>query len=271
MCSAYWSASATPGLVFAVQGRWRHKLCPTLGFSEGETRTLTYWGVPYGTLLFSSAKVTGRASNHAARQGNGAIAFGIKIPHLRYVGMLTRVLQSRYGAGLTTLPPSKERRPGLLFAPIHTSAWKGVPRSSVACRLGPESPSRRTRQKLGQLGPRPPASPRILPWAMSGARLSLLGLHRNKKPLLPVDGGASVTIKPTASTSPSFCQNRVEYPFAGTPARPDLRLFLFGLESGDEHLFGPLGGLQVVLEHGTEELDELLVALRLGVLHLRLE
>jgi hypothetical protein len=30
---------------------------------------------------------------------------------------------------------------------------------------------------------------------------------------------------------------------------------LLALEAGNEHLFGPLGGLQVVLQHSVEELN----------------
>ena len=43
-------------------------------------------------------------------------------------------------------------------------------------------------------------------------------------------------------------------------------LFLLALETGDEHLFGPLGSLQIVLQHGVEELHKLLVALGFGIL-----
>ncbi|HZF57072.1 MAG TPA: hypothetical protein VEZ19_01200 [Rubrobacter sp.] len=49
-----------------------------------------------------------------------------------------------------------------------------------------------------------------------------------------------------------------------TRARPSLLLLV--LEPGDEHLLGPLGGLQVVLQDAPEEIDQLLVAILLGVL-----
>ena len=49
------------------------------------------------------------------------------------------------------------------------------------------------------------------------------------------------------------------------PCAPGL-LLLFVLEAGDEHLLGPLGGRQVILEDPIKELHEFLVALRLGVL-----
>ena len=39
-------------------------------------------------------------------------------------------------------------------------------------------------------------------------------------------------------------------------------LLLLALEAWDEHLLGPLGSLQVVLEDPAEEIHELLVALR---------
>jgi hypothetical protein len=48
-------------------------------------------------------------------------------------------------------------------------------------------------------------------------------------------------------------------------------LFLLALEAGDEHLFGPLGSLQIVLQHGVEELHKLLVALGFGILDVSLE
>ena len=48
-------------------------------------------------------------------------------------------------------------------------------------------------------------------------------------------------------------------------------LFLLALEAGDEHLFGPLGGLQVVLQHGAKELNELLVTIGFGILDVSLE
>ena len=41
------------------------------------------------------------------------------------------------------------------------------------------------------------------------------------------------------------------------PARQNA-LLLLALEAGDEHLLGPLGSLQVVLQHGIDELNELL-------------
>src|SRR5918998_3804597 len=48
-------------------------------------------------------------------------------------------------------------------------------------------------------------------------------------------------------------------------------LLLLALEAGNEHLLGPLGSLQVILEHGAEEIHELLVALRLSILDVSLE
>jgi hypothetical protein len=53
-------------------------------------------------------------------------------PFWVYVG-LTLVLQFHYGAGYASFPPSKERRPGLLLAFIHPSAWKGCS-ANFACR-----------------------------------------------------------------------------------------------------------------------------------------
>jgi hypothetical protein len=50
---------------------------------------------------------------------------------------------------------------------------------------------------------------------MSEAHLSLLGLHRNKKAAPRVEGGASVTIKPTSSTA-----LLVYHEWVGTPHRP---------------------------------------------------
>ena len=41
---------------------------------------------------------------------------------------------------------------------------------------------------------------------------------------------------------------------------------MLALEAGDEHLFGPLCSLQIVLEHSVEERYELLVALGFGIL-----
>src|SRR5215216_1647236 len=48
-------------------------------------------------------------------------------------------------------------------------------------------------------------------------------------------------------------------------------LLLLALEAGDEHLFGPLCSLQIVLEHSVEERYELLVALGFGILDVGLE
>ena len=48
-------------------------------------------------------------------------------------------------------------------------------------------------------------------------------------------------------------------------------LLLLALEAGDQHLLGPLGGPQVVLQDPLEEPRELPVALRLGVPDERLE
>jgi hypothetical protein len=46
---------------------------------------------------------------------------------------------------------------------------------------------------------------------------------------------------------------------------------LLALEAGYEHLLGPLGGLQIILEHGAEEVHELLIALCLGILDVGLQ
>jgi hypothetical protein len=46
---------------------------------------------------------------------------------------------------------------------------------------------------------------------------------------------------------------------------------LLALEAGNEHLLGPLGGLQIVLEHGVEELLKVLDALGFGILELGFE
>jgi hypothetical protein len=46
---------------------------------------------------------------------------------------------------------------------------------------------------------------------------------------------------------------------------------LLALEAGDKHLFGPLGSLQIVLQHGVEELNELLLALCLRILDVGLQ
>src|ERR687893_2821509 len=48
-------------------------------------------------------------------------------------------------------------------------------------------------------------------------------------------------------------------------------LLLFVLEAGDEHLLGPLGGLQVVLQDAPEEVHQLLIAILLGVLDVGLQ
>ncbi len=50
-----------------------------------------------------------------------------------------------------------------------------------------------------------------------------------------------------------------------------LLLLLLALEAGNEHLLGPLGGPQVVLQDAVKELHQLLVALLLGVLDVGLE
>jgi hypothetical protein len=46
---------------------------------------------------------------------------------------------------------------------------------------------------------------------------------------------------------------------------------LLALEAGNEHLLGPLGSLQIVLEYAAEEINQLLVALRLSVLDVALQ
>jgi hypothetical protein len=58
---------------------------------------------------------------------------------------------------------------------------------------------------------------------------------------------------------------------ARSPGLTERALLLLALEAGNEHLLGPLGGLQVVLQHGIEELNELLVALGLGILDVALK
>src|SRR5215204_4242105 len=55
------------------------------------------------------------------------------------------------------------------------------------------------------------------------------------------------------------------------PAQRLCSLLLLSLEAGYEHLLGPLGSLQVVLQHTAEEIYELLVALRLSVLDVGLQ
>jgi hypothetical protein len=67
--------------------------------------------------------------------------------------------------------------------------------------------------------------------------------------------GGRVLIAPTPFTSP-------EAP---------LVLLLLALEAGYEHLLGPLGSLQIVLQHTAEELNELLVTLCLGILDVALQ
>ena len=46
---------------------------------------------------------------------------------------------------------------------------------------------------------------------------------------------------------------------------------MLALEARDEHLLGPLGGPEVVLQDAVEELHKLLLALRLGVLDICLQ
>ena len=46
---------------------------------------------------------------------------------------------------------------------------------------------------------------------------------------------------------------------------------MFALEAGHQHLFGPLGGPEVVLQDALEEIHQLLIALRLGVLDVGLQ
>jgi hypothetical protein len=44
-------------------------------------------------------------------------------------------------------------------------------------------------------------------------------------------------------------------------------LLLLALQTGDEHLFGPLGRAKVILQDTVEEIHELLVTLLLSVLY----
>jgi hypothetical protein len=46
---------------------------------------------------------------------------------------------------------------------------------------------------------------------------------------------------------------------------------LLALEAGNEHLLSPLCRLQVVFQHGVEELNEFLVALGFGILDIGLK
>jgi hypothetical protein len=66
-------------------------------------------------------------------------------------------------------------------------------------------------------------------------------------------------VKNNAANDTSIIRPEPESP--GLVQRPSCSLLLLALKAGDEHLLGPLGGLQVVLQHGVEELHELLVAL----------
>src|SRR5215208_968028 len=52
---------------------------------------------------------------------------------------------------------------------------------------------------------------------------------------------------------------------------PQNALLLLALEAGDKHLLGPLGCLQVVLQHTAEELHQLLVTLSFGILDVGLK
>lgn len=67
-------------------------------------------------------------------------------------------------------------------------------------------------------------------------------------------------------------RNPVQQVAAAEPlATAGLLLLLLLLQAGYEHLFGPLGRLQVVPQNPVEELHKILVALLLGVLDVALE
>src|SRR5215212_1754477 len=61
-----------------------------------------------------------------------------------------------------------------------------------------------------------------------------------------------------------FISNRSKRPKPVRSSAPVLLLLV--LQTGDEHLLGPLGCAKVILEDAVEELHELLVALLLGIL-----
>ncbi len=87
--------------------------------------TLAYWGCPLRDAPFLWCEVH-RLSLSPCRS---AAERDYNVPHKAHedhpfwvYADLKLVLQCRYGAGHATFPPSKERRPGLLHAPIHRSA-----------------------------------------------------------------------------------------------------------------------------------------------------
>ena len=93
--------------------------------------TLAYWGCPLRDAPFLWCEV----HRQSLRPCRSAAERAYNVPHkdhpLGVYADLKLVLQCRYGAGHATFPPSKERRPGLLLAPIHPSAWKGSSRHYV--------------------------------------------------------------------------------------------------------------------------------------------
>jgi hypothetical protein len=93
-------------------------------------RTRAYWGCPLRDAPFSGPKF---ASDAVPVSAAGRITNVRHKDHPSLVcAVLLRVLQYRHGAGLATFPPSKERRPGLLLALIHPTAWK-VNSRNFAC------------------------------------------------------------------------------------------------------------------------------------------
>ncbi len=83
-----------------------------------------YRGCPLRDAPFSWYEVlTGRVSGRAARQRGGTTTFYKKITHLGYAaGALPDYYQVKDEPGPPLLPPSKERRSGLLLAPIHRTS-----------------------------------------------------------------------------------------------------------------------------------------------------
>ena len=89
--------------------------------------TPAYWGCPLRDapfLWFLWCEV----HRQSLRPCRSAAERAYNVPHkdhpLGVYADLKPVLQYRYRAGLATFPPSKEQRPGLLYVPIHRSAWK---------------------------------------------------------------------------------------------------------------------------------------------------
>jgi hypothetical protein len=73
-----------------------------------------YWGCPLRDAPFSCRSATERDYGVLHKDHPSGV-----------YAWLIPILQYRYGAGHASFPPSKERRPGLLPAVIHRSAWKG--------------------------------------------------------------------------------------------------------------------------------------------------